>query len=242
MARAAVLFVIPLVLFPASVSHADPLATLGLTTLTPPNAPGGYLPGSDVDFQVNARWNLGSAPIRLLTLDFSASSPELSFNGPNTNGNSVPEFDFDFSSIASGALYAKFLDYPIPNITYTGTQAIEGFVLMLPAAGQGPLTVGTGSIALPMAPGDYLLDAINPDYVNNDNLGARIITTWEPFICDPDPCPTDWDRFSGELLTLTVVPEPATVILLGIGGVTTRLIRLQRRNHRLSRCFHEGIL
>jgi hypothetical protein len=206
----------------ASTAHAD--AILTLTTLTPENAAGGYLPGTVVNFQVDVSQDKAtSTPIRSVQLDFSASDPVLTFLGP--------EFAFDFSTAFDGILYAEFPTYPRPAATYTSPSPTPMFMLEIPAAGAGSLILGTGQVALPITPGTYLLDAVNPGAVDPWSQGAQVrfgfggadpITAW--LVQSP---PGD-GLVTGQPLSLRVVPEPTTLALLMLGAVACLAGRLYR--------------
>jgi len=212
----------------AAAANAGAVITLTQTTPTPV---GGFLGGETVNFNVAVAT---SQPLdaRLITFDFSASSPELEFDGPDNvspppaGGDGLEEFVWTLvPPLAADALYGKFANYLLPNITYSGQSPIPGFVLSL---GATPLTLGRGSVILPTEPGKYLVDALNVAGIRrgdtplpgDNNISARIDFDFAN--------PTTWiansftgaaDRITGEPLSLTVVPEPATLVLLGLGGL-----------------------
>jgi hypothetical protein len=210
MCLARTLLVTCLFLVVGSTARAD--AILTLTTLTPENAAGGYLPGTVIDFQVDVSQDKPSVTqIRLAQLDFAASDAALTFVGPT--------FAFDFSTLGGDFLYAQFPDYPRPAVVYSSPTPTPVFMLEIPAAGTGSLTLGTGQMALPIAPGDYLLDALNTGASDPLNHGARINFG---FGGPSDPI-TDWratdGSITGQPLSLRVVPEPATLGLLLFGAM-----------------------
>jgi hypothetical protein len=194
-----------------------------ITALTPGNAPGGYLPGTAVDFEVTITTD-ELIKVRLLALDFSASSRELTFIGPDDYpidpdylGEAI-EFVFDFGAVTP-SLYFQDPDYPRANMTYTGTFAVPGFMLeFTPGA---PLVVGHGTVILPQdAPmySELIVDALNTAAPDLD-WGARIDFDWDdPQTWHANPGLGD-DVITGEPLVLTVVPEPGTLVLLGLGAV-----------------------
>ncbi len=203
-----------LVLGVASIANAG--ATFQVDILTAPNAPDGvnYLGGTTVDFGVNVA---ADQPIelRLLTLDFAGSDPALTFVGPdvfnigNPGSDGIMEFEFDFSSLFGAFLYGQFPNYMQPNATYTGLQPQAGFIL---ATGPGGLPVGTGAVQLPAADGSYTLDALN---ANGGGDGAKIQFDFTNTVT--------WTAGNGDITgnspVLTVVPEPATLALIGLGGI-----------------------
>lgn len=204
-------------------------AMVEVSPLTPANGPGGvdYLPGSIVDFQVGVSQDKPTdTPIRDVRLDFDASDPALTFLGPDDfpvgNPDGVLEFVFDFSTLDTGAMYDMFPGYPTARIEYAGIGYIPGFMLEIPEADAGALILGTGQVELPMSPGTYSIDALNAGTNDPQSEGAQIL-----FGFGGDDPVTLWSAvpgfgdglITGDALPLTVVPEPATLALLLIGGL-----------------------
>ncbi len=205
----------------AATAHAG--AVLEVDLLTPPNVPGGYLPGTVVDFGVSISTDLGQpAQIRGLTLDFGASDPSLTFLDPHGCWGwppCTPVFVFDFSSILADFAYARFPVYPRPNMTHTLLEPIPGFVLTIPA--DDPLFLGTGQVLLPAMLAEYTLDALNPTGASGGamlSFGFPESTTWT----------AGGGEITGDPVVITMVPDPATVGLLAMGAVVCT--RRQRRS------------
>lgn len=194
-------------------------AVITLTAITPPVNDGFYSGGQEVEFSVAIST---SEPIeaRLLQLDFADSSPELIFMGPDTNGNSTPEFTWTLAPpLISDALHSKFPDYELPTIVYTALQRVVGFILPLTSS---PTVVGRGSVVIPSKHSQFsfVIDALNADSGNDPTRGARIDFGFE--------LPRTWRANQGDITgepLVLMVPEPATLVLLGLGG----LAALRRR-------------
>ncbi len=201
--------VVCLVLGLASVANADAVLDISLS----PSANGAlgagmYDPGETVTFEVSATQDTqAEIGLRLAAMDFSDSDPALTFVG---------DFVWDFSTLMGDFLYAKYLDYPTVNVVNSSVTHPTNFILLLPASGGGSLSYGTGQVTLPMAMGTYDLDALNADSTN-DNTTARIDydfvtpTTWLANTMPP--------QITGSVARMTVVPEPASLALLALGGL-----------------------
>jgi hypothetical protein len=216
----------------AFAASAHAAAVIEITALTPENAPGGYLPGTTVDFEV-AMTSDSPDPIylSLLTLDFSQSSPELAFTGPDDwpldpaghpMGNGREEFVLAVDP-ARHPFYSLFPDYPLANATLNGTFPIDPspWMLKLPEAGAGSLVAGHGTVVLPQdAPmySEFIVDALNTAAPDLD-WGARIDFSWSNPQTWHSTAPegSQW-LITGDSLVLTVVPEPGTLVLLALGA------------------------
>lgn len=100
-------------------------------------------------------------------------------------------------------------------------------MMVLPASGTYRVATLVG-VRLPAVPGIYLLDVMNSDAADQLNQGAQVTYG---FGIDPNDPHTDLRATAGALtggqFRFVVIPEPATLILLGLGGVAAAMSRRQ---------------
>lgn len=169
-------------------------------SLVPDNA-GPYLGGETVNvdvFLINE--GEGNMQMRLLQLDTALTDPALGLG----------DVAVDTSALLSPALYGSFPSGTVSNITYTATSPTPGFILEY---GEGSNLVSTISVTLPTDPGSYILDVANNQAPDN-NTGA--VFQWD-FSNTQQAFAGDGTLGGGQYTF--VVPEPATLALLGLGGI-----------------------
>jgi hypothetical protein len=223
-----------------SVAHAGIVVEL-LPDMAPPNADGTYNGGEAL--QVDVRLISDTAvEVRLLQFDHTASSPALILGVDINNGqpvyaptpehpfDGVPNFLFDYSSLSDPTVYTDFSNLqagvdrrPWPASTvHTDLSGTAGDLLTLEAG--LPFHAGAMPVTLPTLPDTYVLDLLN-EGVTDLNLGALVV------FGGPDGTPTTtWSSAADGMVEITyalgggpalftVIPEPATLFLLSIGGL-----------------------
>lgn len=183
--------------------------------------------------------------VRLLQFDLADTDPNLLANlatvGHHPTQETQPEAGpipfWDFSGatgcandeLACGTNY--FVDGAIAppgdtifNTTYTGTTSSSSNMITLNQT--APKRVGEFNLIMPNAPGTYVLDVLNVDTTDPVNAGAQL---WWGFGSAADPAdpasPLLATGFTGGTYTFVVVPEPATLALLGLGGLAAAMRR-----------------
>lgn len=196
----------------ASVVNAGAVVSLAPTN----NGP--YLGGEQFTVNVNVTADQSIQP-RLLGFDFSASNPAITLIGPDgPDLDTTQEFVFDLSTLAASALYSQFPNFPKPQVVYQSTSPVPGFILQLNSGQE--FHAGSLTIKLPTAPGTYLLDAMNATDQDPNN-GARIDFDF----ANRTTLSANNGLLTGGQREFVVIPEPATLILLGLGGVAAAMRR-----------------
>lgn len=186
----------------------------------PPVPPGGYEPNSIVDLQVyyvDTGNPQGNILFRGLFLDFNDSPPWGGAPGTFTylGGGSSPS--------PGGDLYFGWVNMfgigmlpPLPNTSWIYPLSTPNplFQITLPDNGE----VYAGHIYINVGTAGGTVDVTNDD-VADPNWGARADFGFG----GPNDPVTTWRAYTGELtggvLELPVVPEPASVVMVGIGLV-----------------------
>lgn len=215
-----------------SYAHAGAIVTL---TPSAPVDPAGYQPGEHVRVDVSVQLDANSPATirtRLIQFDITDSNDALVLtpisNHPLADIGPIPFWNLGGSTTCAndeascGTNY--FIDGSLAdatpsllNMTYTGLTTSGSFMVVLRQA--NPVLVGSLDVTLGNTPGEYLLDVLNADEVDV-NMGAEIR---HGFSVTADPGSTTLRANGGQIIggqaRLVVVPEPATLAMLGLGGL-----------------------
>ena len=223
----------------ASSAYAG--AAITLNAAGPSNPAIGYQPGEVVRVDVLAQLTAGSPAtirVRLMQFDLSDSSPSLGiapvFNHPLAEIGPVPFWNFGGSNICAGDETQCGTNYfvdgniasdDILNITYTGLVTSSLFMITLNQT--APKLVGSLDVTMPSDPagGNFILDVLNAD--NTDlNFGAEIRHGFG-VIADPGSflLRAQTGEIVGATASFAVIPEPATLALLSLGGLAAAFRR-----------------
>ena len=184
----------------------------GVSTLSlAPQTPGPYYPGETVSVDVLFNNNEGQAiEVRGMTVDFAATDPALH----------IDAFAFDFSTLASNALYGVFEDNPKWDTTYNSLSPVSGFIIVIPEGATH--LVGTAEVTLPSGPDAWwrplILDALNPQ-APTLNTGAQLNYGFDPRTSLHHTLGT----LDGGRTVYVVIPEPTSLLLLGVGIIGSAL-------------------
>jgi hypothetical protein len=171
-----------------------------------PVTSGPYDPGANVEVDIVFHNREGQdIEFRLLQVDLTRSDPVLTIA------------DFGIDTLHSEIL--SYSDFPtdisggnsIANMTYSGSAPLPGF--MFSVSKDGLLVLARVVVTMPDEAGAYTLDALNVDAAGTSS-GARFDYGFEPRVILHALTGT----LAGGRIDLQVIPEPATLILLGIGG------------------------
>lgn len=205
-----------------------------------------YVPGETVRVDFLAQLTGGtptSIRVRLMQFDLSDSSAGMGFapvmNHPLADIGPIPFWNFSGSTTCANDEASCGTNYFIDgdasgnnilNMTYTGLTTSGSFMVTLNQTTNK--LVGSLDVTMPSDPagGDFVLDVLNANNTD-DNFGAEIR---HGFGVTADPGAFILRAESGDIamvagqtngLTFAVIPEPATLALLGLGGLAAAFRR-----------------
>ena len=203
------LIVVGLLLAFAPVANAGLIDIEVVPSMAPPIS-GMYYAGGET-FSVGltlADTGAGEIVVRGLQFDFSQSDAALTFDAA-----------FNFDGLPFGGLaYTKQAAMDYPSAAFPQPEPPQGNMGLLIIPAGGSVYAGQVGVTLPAAPGTYMLDALTVD-----PTGAGLPTNWGAWVRHDFDVPTQiWagdGGVTGGMMSFTVIPEPATLALLAIGGV-----------------------
>jgi len=222
-----------IILASASTTLAGEWISIGVT----PTTPGPYPPGEVV--AVDLSWHqdgaFGEGPggainIRLMKFDFRNSSDELEL----TNF----QWSWDGQGICGivpalcGHNHTTDSSLPFVSATFLGLTLSNLDQVVIPP--QGEVRVGTVNVVLPQTPGDYVVNANSPPLGIPPGTGAGLYWRFYGSECGIVGCPP----FEGGVATLSVIPEPGTLVLVLL-GIATLMRRGRGGEPPLTQQWHE---
>ncbi|MBI4716177.1 MAG: hypothetical protein HY763_00055 [Planctomycetes bacterium] len=231
----------------ASTAGADVVVQLSATPSFDAALPAGsYHPVEWVRLDVSLAQTPGGALrlLRVIQLDFGQTDDLIEFYYWCERGDDCPpgpSFQFDVQGFPQGGtFYSIFPALPRPAMAFGGMVANATRQFNLRADGS-PVYLGSVDVTLPHTPGAYTLDAVTPADPADSNLGGLVSYGFGVVPGDDIVELRPGSGLSGGQYTFVVVPEPATLAMLGPGmlfavhrgkGAISRGIRARRAGAR----------
>lgn len=188
----------------------------GVLELTPA-VPGPYQPGELVEVGVSIVNDEGvGVTVLAMVLSFDDTDPALGL---------ADEFTWDRSSLADDSGYGWAEQMPRPFVLISGPFLESSNVLTIDPGES--LLLGTVTVTLPESAGEHVLDAMSA----TDGGGG--ISASANFIRDGYSFGDYWSPRDGSMtggtVSMSVVPEPAMLLLVAVGGLAMLVPGFMRR-------------